>query len=234
MTGKQFSSVWTRDPRPAKSPGRSREEIVRAAVELLDAEGLDGLSMRKLGAKLDAGATSLYWYVANKRELLELVYDEIWGEMTVPPPEETKWWRQTAGAFAHSMRRVMLRHPWSAGLIGRMPALGPNALEVTSRLTRAFKGAGFRGLEIDYAASTLTAFVFGTTIPEVAYNEAMARDPLDEDSMREAVERAAAAHPDLLERIRESKPADLRESREMMFTFGLAAVLDGLEARLTA
>ncbi|TXK42910.1 TetR/AcrR family transcriptional regulator C-terminal domain-containing protein [Nonomuraea sp. C10] len=234
MTGKQFSSVWARDPRPAKSPGRSREEIVRAAVELLDAEGLDGLSMRKLGAKLDAGATSLYWYVANKRELLELVYDEIWGEMTVPPPEETKWWRQTAGAFAHSMRRVILRHPWSAGLIGRTPALGPNALEVTSRLTRAFKDAGFRGLEIDYAASTLTAFVFGTTIPEVAYNEAMARDPLDEDSMREAVERAAAAHPDLLERMRESKPADLRESREMMFTFGLAAVLDGLEARLTA
>ncbi|MDA0637720.1 TetR/AcrR family transcriptional regulator C-terminal domain-containing protein [Nonomuraea sp. MCN248] len=233
MTGKQFSSVWMREPRPARTPGRSREEIVRAAMELLDAEGLDGLSMRKLGAKLDAGATSLYWYVANKHELLELVYDEIWGEMTVPPPEETKWWRQTARAFALSMREVILRHPWSAGLIGRTPALGPNALEVAGRLSRAFKGAGFRGLEIDYAASTLTAFVLGTTIPEVAYNEAMAEDPLDEESMRAAVERASAGHPDLLERLRESKPADTTEVREMMFAFGLAAVLDGLEARLT-
>ncbi|MFG1943372.1 TetR/AcrR family transcriptional regulator [Nonomuraea sp. NPDC048826] len=232
MSGKQFSSVWMRDPRPAKSPGRSREEIVRAAMELLDAEGLDGLSMRKLGAKLAAGATSVYWYVANKHELLELVYDEVWGEMTVPSPEEVTWWRQTAGAFAHSMRQAILSHPWSAGLIGRLPALGPNALEVTSRLTRAFKNAGFRGLEIDYAVSTLTAYVFGTTIPQVVYNEVMAENPLDEESMRAVVERAAAAHPDLLERIRETGPADLVETREMMFTYGLAAVLDGLEARL--
>ncbi|MGI5269802.1 TetR/AcrR family transcriptional regulator [Nonomuraea sp. CA-218870] len=231
MSGKQFSSVWMREPRPSRTPGRSREEIVRAAMELLDAEGLDGLSMRKLGARLGAGATSLYWYVANKHELLELVYDEIWGEMTVPPPEDT-WWRQTAGTFAHSMRQVILRHPWSAGLIGRTPALGPNALEVAGRLSRAFKKAGFRGLDIDYASSTLTAYVFGTTIPQVAYNEMMAESPLDEESMRAAVERAAAGHPDLLERLRESEPADLTQAREMMFTFGLAAVLDGLEARL--
>lgn len=232
MTGKQFSSVWLREPRPARSPGRSREEIVRAAVELLDAEGLDGLSMRKLGAKLDAGATSLYWYVANKHELLELVYDEIWGEMTVPEPRDGRW-HETARGFAHSMRQVVLRHPWAARLIGRVPALGPNALGSSARLARAFKIAGFRGLEIDYAVSTLTAYVFGTVIPEVAYNETMAEGAVDEQSVREAVERAVADHPEMVERMRENGSfTDTEQVREMMFSFGLAAVLDGLEARL--
>ena len=83
---KQFSSVWTRPPRPAKTSGLGRDQIVAAVVELLDAEGLDALSMRKLGAKLNAGATSLYWYVANKDELLELALDEVWGLVDTPEP----------------------------------------------------------------------------------------------------------------------------------------------------
>src|SRR5690606_36446217 len=144
MTGKQFSSVWLREPRPARSPGRSREEIVRAAVELLDAEGLDGLSMRKLGARLDAGATSLYWYVANKDELLELVLDEFWGMVDVPEPEQNSW-RAVATAFAYNLRDTMISHAWAANLIGHKPSIGPNSLRLTEKLRRTFVGAGFHG-----------------------------------------------------------------------------------------
>ncbi|WP_049568856.1 TetR/AcrR family transcriptional regulator [Nonomuraea sp. SBT364] len=228
---KQFSSVWLREARPAKSTGRSRDEIVRAAVELLDADGLDGLSMRRLGAKLSAGATSLYWYVANKDELLELVYDEVWGEMRLPDPTETTW-RATASVFAHSMRRLILRHPWTTRLIGRLPALGPNALGAADTLRRSFHLAGFEGLEIDYANTTLTSFVFGITIPEVAWTQAMAETAYHEDSMREAVALLAADYPDLASRMNEVHSADTDAVREMAFSFGLGAVLDGLAARL--
>ncbi|TDD12021.1 TetR/AcrR family transcriptional regulator [Nonomuraea diastatica] len=231
MTGKQFTSVWIREPRKATGPGRSRQEIVRAAVEMLDEQGLGGLSMRKLGAKLSAGATSLYWYVANKDELLELAYDEVWAEMTVPDPGRVGW-RDSASALAHSMRQVILRHPWSADLIGSMPALGPHAMGVADRTRKMFKAAGFTGLDIDFANATLTAYVFGMTIPEIAWNTAMGERGYDADEMRAAVARAAAGHPDLLERINMDTHDDPQAMREMCFDFGLVSMLDGLERRL--
>ncbi|WP_308250678.1 TetR/AcrR family transcriptional regulator [Nonomuraea rhizosphaerae] len=231
MTSKPFNSVWFREPRKVASPGRSREEIVRAAMELLDSEGIDGLSMRKLGAKLMSGATSLYWYVANKDELLELVYDEIWGEIAVPDPE-TVGWRNAVSVMAHSMRQVMLRHPWSADLIGHMPALGPQALTVADRTRRAFKLAGFTGLDIDYANGTLTAYVFGMTIPQIAWNAAMADSDYDSQALADQVAMAAADFPDLLEGIRADQYEDPGTVRELAFDFGLVSVLDGLERRL--
>ncbi|MCF6475231.1 TetR family transcriptional regulator [Nonomuraea sp. MG754425] len=233
MTGKSFSSVWLREPRKAGGPGRSREEIVKAAVELLDEEGLQGLSMRKLGAKLSAGATSVYWYVANKDELLELAYDEVWRMMTVPDPEEVGW-RDSAAALAHSMRRVILRYPWAADLIGRMPALGPNAMRVANGMRKMFDLAGFRGLDIDFANSTLTAYVFGMTIPEVAWNATMGDlDDYDADKTREMVRKAAADYPDMLKRIDMGSYEDPAYMRELCFDFGLVSLLDGLERRLT-
>ncbi|WP_043635930.1 TetR/AcrR family transcriptional regulator [Nonomuraea candida] len=231
MTGKTFSSVWLREPRKPTSPGRSREEIVRAAVELLNEEGLDGLSMRKLGAKLGAGATSLYWYVANKDELLELVYDEVWGEMRVPDADEVGW-REAASVLAHSMRRVILDHPWAADLIGRLPALGPNALHVANEMRKMFKQAGFTGLDTDYAIATLTGFIFGMTIPEVAWNSTSGHEQVDLGEMRSLLLQVARRFPHMREGFELAEMEDPRVVRAVAFDFGLVSVLDGLERRL--
>lgn len=231
MSSKPFSSVWVREPRKSAAPGRSREEIVAAAVELLDQEGLSGLSMRKLGAKLGAGATSLYWYVAHKDELLELAYDEVWAEMTVPDPDEVGW-RDATSVLAYSMREVVLRHPWSGDLIGRLPALGPNAMRVADRMRRMFKAAGFKGFDVDFAGSTLTAYVFGMTIPEIAWNATMGDRDYDADEMRATVRKAAADHPEMLESIDMDVYDDPDAIRALCFDFGLVSLLDGLERRL--
>ncbi|MFG1702148.1 TetR/AcrR family transcriptional regulator C-terminal domain-containing protein [Nonomuraea sp. M3C6] len=228
---KPFASVWLREPRKATSPGRSREEIVNAAVELLDEEGLNGLSMRKLGAKLSAGATSLYWYVANKDELLELAYDEVWGEMTISEPEVVGW-RDAASTQAYSMRQAMLRHPWSADLLGRMPALGPNAIQVADRMRRMFKLAGFDGMDIDYAVGTLTAYVYGMTVPEIVWNAALSEHEYDPDEMRKLVATAVRDFPGMLERMNTDIYQDPQAVRAVAFDFGLVSVLDGLERRL--
>lgn len=229
VTPKEFTSVWTRQPRASKSPGLTRDQIVRAAVELLDAEGLDALSMRKLGSRLGSGATSIYWHVANKHELLELAYDEVWGEMTVPDPTLVGW-RDAISSCAHSMRAVVLRHPWSSGLIGRLPALGPNALMIGNGSLKAYEQAGFRGLELSYASSVVTAYVFGMTIPEIAWRETM--DDGDLESVRETVIKSAERFPDLLEQLKVAPVHDHQAMREMAFDFGLVVVLDGLERRL--
>ncbi|GGT36369.1 TetR/AcrR family transcriptional regulator C-terminal domain-containing protein [Nonomuraea spiralis] len=231
MTGKQFTSVWFREPRKAATPARSREEIVRAAMELLDEEGLTGLSMRKLGAKLSAGATSLYWYVANKDELLELAYDQIWAEMTVPDAHEVGW-RDASSSWAYSMRAVMLRHPWSASLLGHVPALGPHALTASDRMRKVFKAAGFRGLDVDYAVAAVTAFVYGMTLPEIAWDVTVGDYDYDAEEMRGLVAKAAADFPDMLESLAMEAYEDPAVVRATAFDFGLVSVLDGLERRL--
>jgi AcrR family transcriptional regulator len=144
------NSVWTRPPRSrGAQPTLSREQIVRAAIELLDEKGLDGLSMRRLGSRLAAGATSAYWYVATKDELLELALDEVMGEIDVPEVGTTDW-RTAAAALAHGLRSMILRHPWVTGLFGVRPAMGPNAMRMSDRVVGVLTAAGFSGMTVAY------------------------------------------------------------------------------------
>ena len=118
-------SIWTRTR--AAAPARetlSREQIVQAAMETLDSEGVAGLSMRKLAAKLGSGATSLYWHVPTKDDLIDLLIDEIWGEIDVPEPELAGW-RAGALLFGHSLRSAVLRHPWLPEVMYTRPSMGP-------------------------------------------------------------------------------------------------------------
>ena len=105
----------------------SRDAIVAAAIGLLDREGLAALSMRRLGEELGAGAASLYWHVGSKDGLLDLVLDELIGEVEVPDADPARWQEQLKET-AKSQRRVSLRHPYLVRVsIGRIP-MGPHAL----------------------------------------------------------------------------------------------------------
>lgn len=227
----KFSSVWTRPPRPARTSGLGREQIVAAALELLDAEGLEALSMRKLGAKLHAGATSLYWHVANKNDLLELVLDEFWGYVEVPDPER-KPWREVITTFVYSLRVTMLEHRWVAGLIGQMPMVGPKAFELSDRLRRAFVQAGFTGLDIYLASGMVMSFVLGQVLPEISLKRVSDGPEWDYDNAMTTLERVAPDYPEMLRDYREYMPTDPATARMVAYDFGLLCVLDGLEARL--
>jgi AcrR family transcriptional regulator len=229
-----FSSVWTREPRQPKSAGLRREQIVAAAVELLDAEGLDALSMRKLGGKLGAGATSLYWYVATKDELLELALDEIWALVEVPDPDRASW-REAATTFAYSMRTAVLEHPWVATVVGQFPSVGPNAFALMERLRLTFSQAGFDGTDIYLAGGTVMSFVLGQVIPEISARK------MDDgagdwslDTVVASTDRLAADYPELLADYRSTRFPDRGTGHAIAFDFGLLCVLDGLAARLSA
>ncbi len=119
----------------------SRDAIVAAAIGLLDREGLAALSMRRLGEELGAGAASLYWHVGSKDGLLDLILDEIIGEVEVPDPDPARWQEQLKEA-ARSQRRVSLRHPYLVRVsIGRIP-MGPNALRTTERTLALLRAGG--------------------------------------------------------------------------------------------
>ena len=229
-------SIWTRQR--AAAPARealSREQIVRTAMATLDAEGLAGLSIRKLAAKLGAGATSLYWHVPTKDDLIDLLIDEIWSEVDVPDPELAGW-RSGALLFGHSLRATVLRHPWLPEIMYVRPSIGPNAMTLGSRGLVLFGAAGFSGPDVDFAMGSVMSYVLGTASSEVATRE-MARkagqslEQMSGDLLQQA-EALTTDLPGMHESVRRRADRDVNALFTESFAFGLDALLDGLEARL--
>jgi len=170
---KKVTSVWARQAAEPEQPALSQAAIVREAIVMLDEEGPDALSMRKLGARLNAGATSLYRHVATKDELIELAVDEVFGEITVPPAGAD--WRAAAREAAQSFRTTALRHAWLGSLLGQagMAQLGPNLGAFSNGLVGLFTAAGYP--EPTGALDTLLSYVNGMTTAEAAWLNSVAR-----------------------------------------------------------
>ncbi|WP_374776854.1 TetR/AcrR family transcriptional regulator [Streptomyces sp. NBC_01310] len=232
------ASDWTRPRRREQQPALSRTQIVAAAVRLLDAEGIEALSMRKLGTGMGAAATSLYRHVAGKDELIGLVVDEVYGELEVPRADTPGEWREAVSRSGHGLRAMALRHPWVASVLGQVgPAhLGPNLMRMSERMLALFQTAGFPAGEADLAMKAVISYVVGATTSEAAYLSLLARSGQSEqewlESLRPAVEQASAGHPLPSEEHAAQESRDPRKAREESFDYGLQRVLDGLQARL--
>ncbi|GAA3824323.1 TetR/AcrR family transcriptional regulator [Streptomyces phyllanthi] len=235
---KVIQSVWTRPRSSREQPVLSREQIVSEALRLLDTDGIDALSMRKLGTRLGAGATSLYRHVANKDELIELAVDEIYGEVELPHSDDPANWRTDTAHCAHSLRRTILGHSWIASVFGEMGMshLGPNSMRLSEALLTLFIRAGFPPAEAGPAGSTVVAYVTGTATTEAAWLTALARSGKTEqewvESMYPAAEQAAQDYPHVREDYAGQRGKDPATMREENFEYGLQRVLDGLETRL--
>ncbi|GAA2168585.1 MULTISPECIES: TetR/AcrR family transcriptional regulator [Glycomyces] len=224
-------SVWAREAARRDPQGLSRDRIVAAARRLLDDEGLDALSMRSLGKRLDAGATSLYRHVANKDELIELVVDEVYAEVEVPDPAGRDEWRDGVTAAARSLRAMVLRHPWVAGVLGQvgLAYLGPNLSRASERMLGLLTAAGFEPGEADLAINTVMAYVIGTVTSETAWLSLVARSGKTEQELIEGLQEVRE-HLTQTPAAREHN--DAARYRDDSFTFGLEVVLDGLDTRL--
>jgi AcrR family transcriptional regulator len=136
---------WQRHP-PERTRRRgrdpiTREAIVETALRLLDRDGLDELSMRRVADELDTGPASLYWHVGSKDGLLELVFDRVIGEVEMPSPEPARWEEQLK-EVARAGRAMILRHRDIVRIsIGRVP-MGPNALRVSEGLFAILRAGG--------------------------------------------------------------------------------------------
>ncbi|GAA3042239.1 TetR/AcrR family transcriptional regulator C-terminal domain-containing protein [Kitasatospora albolonga] len=230
------ASVWAREQREPDQPGLSRAGIVREAIAMLDAEGVEALSMRKLGARLNAGATSLYRHVATKDELMELAVDEVAAEISVPPPGGADW-RADVTAAARSFRDASLRHPWLSSQLGQagLAYLGPNLMAYSEKLAALVTVVGFE--EPSRAIDVVFAYVIGMTTTESAWLATIARSGETEAEFianrMPAALVAASDHAHLTAAYGTVAP-DPVAIREDKFTDGLEIILDGLEGRLNA
>lgn len=134
---------WWRAPKSVarRRQPLSRDAIIDAAVQILDREGVDALTVRRLGEELGTGSATLYWHVASKNELVELVYDHVVGDVVLPEADTSQWQAQLEDV-AWQIYRIMLRHNDLVRLsIGRIP-VGPKMLRVIEWNLELLRGAG--------------------------------------------------------------------------------------------
>ncbi|MGC0312417.1 TetR/AcrR family transcriptional regulator [Kitasatospora acidiphila] len=215
------------------------DQIVRAAIELLDREGLDGLNMRSLGSRLGAAATAIYWHIKTKDELVRLAADTVWDEVRLPDLAATDW-RTAATAMATSLHEMLGRHPWLSQAFGSHLMYGPAMARHDDHTLALYEQAGFAPADADRAAATVLLYVLGNALgpaADVSLTRRLNRAGEDaEQRMAEAVAHSteiARDLPRLRERIDTAAATDYAAAPDGAFEFGLQVILDGLAARLS-
>jgi AcrR family transcriptional regulator len=225
--------VWARErPQPSRR-APSVEQIVARSVAIADADGLAGVTMRRIAAELRSGTASLYRYVTNRDELVDLMVDAVQGEAEPQPP--TGNWRADLSAVARRQRLVLLRHPWLSGELTGRPSLGPNTMrQAEAAMTAALELTPDVTLAVNVVES-LTAYVLGAVASELAELQAQRRTGLTEAQWQASVGPYvrrlidSGEYPNLARRVLE---ADDDATPEERFEFGLSCVLDGAAARV--
>ena len=203
----------------------SRELVLRAAITLADRDGIESLSMRKLGQEVGVEAMSLYNHVRNKEDMLNGMVDVVFSEIDLPFSEVD--WSLAMRQRAISARQALLRHPWAIGLMESRAQPGPATLRHHDSVLRNLRDAGFTIEMAAHAYSVLDSYIYGFTLNELS---------LPFDTSEEVAEVAgnilrefpATEYPHLAEMAVEHamKPGyDYGDE----FEFGLNLILDGLK-----
>ncbi|MGH2396211.1 MAG: TetR/AcrR family transcriptional regulator C-terminal domain-containing protein [bacterium] len=202
----------------------SREALTQArvmagALKLIDGEGLDALSMRRLGAELGVEAMSLYRHVDGKEALLDGLSAQLWSEVRLPD-ERASEWKVAVGETARSLRELARGHPNSFSLLLGRPTLSEPALRVFDAMLRTFRDAKFSKTLASQALGTLVAYAVGYAMVEITCGlgqpELAARRCITPD--------AAGRFSGVSEALAECDP-------DALFDFGLEALLRGLDAK---
>lgn len=207
MPEEASSLIWMRQEvaTAGRPPGHSRAEITTAAITIADQEGLAGVSMRRVAAALSTGAASLYRYVDNRDDLLDLMSDATGAEYAYPAP--TGDWLTDLLDLGAQAQGILRRHPWLASLVLTRPVLGPNGLALLEY---------FLATLADHPASTSVKFdafaLFTATSALFVHNEltgGASRQQRDAAYLRQAL--AGGSHPRLAALLEASAQADPSE-----------------------
>ncbi len=169
---------WT--PRKVAAPRRllSREAIVAAALAVLRNEGMDAVSMRRVASELGTGPASLYAHVANKDELLELLYDELLASIPVVEPDAARWREQSIELWTASRDALARGGDIARFSLGRVP-MGPNALRVAESFMAILRIGGVPDQAVAWAVDVVGMYVSASAVEDAITADlaAAGRDP---------------------------------------------------------
>ena len=200
-----------------------RADVVDGAVELLDAEGLDGLTTRKLGASLNVDGSALYRHFPNKEALLDAIADRLVEGIDRSLPEGP--WDEQLAVLARRLREALLTHRDGARVVAGTYVTGPNTLLVGNVIFEILQGAGFPPERAGWIVFALSYYVLGHTIEEQAQAE-LAASRAWKAKLAEMVDRADNAY------VATAVTATFNADPAERFTYGLLAFLDGIRREL--
>jgi len=199
----------------------SRERILRAALGIVDREGLEAISMRRVGQEVGVEAMSLYNHVANKAAILDGLFEIVLAEM--PAATKAASWQSALRDNARALRLVLRAHPNTLPLFATRPAVTPASIVHVEAALDLLRKAGFSADEALCTLQVMVAFVVGHTV--AGYSPTR-----PEEQSQPAYEQLSEQD---FPRVHELVAVLARHDIEKEFEFGLEAMLAGLEARLT-
>jgi AcrR family transcriptional regulator len=206
----------------ATKPALTRDSIAAAALDLLDREGLDSLSMRRLADELGVGTMTLYGYFASKDELLDAVMDASIVEAGALPRGGS--WRERAIELARAIRANLERHPALVQIRLQRPLTRPRQFVWTEAVLAALVESGLPRDEAARAFRTIFTYVFGF----VAFSPTAAADESRAGLRAALTSLPPADYPVLASMVDDAVEA---AAGDHQFDFGLELLLDGIEAR---
>ena len=191
-----------------KTPTLTEELIVGAALDIIRAEGLDALSMRRLSRELGRSAMAPYWYVNDKRELLDLVARKLLSEVTLPEPDSAPW-EARLRAVVTGIDDRLHDHPGIAGVL--LERMRSTDRRLMNGMIEILLSAGFQGADVFLSYAMIHTYLFGRY-------QVMELDDPDATDLEDTL---AKLVPHL---------AGLR-GRDF-FNYGVDTIIEGLRARL--
>jgi AcrR family transcriptional regulator len=212
--------------RPRREP-LTRGRIVEAALRIMDEEGLDAVSMRRVGRELGVEAMSLYNHVRDKEDVLDGVSEAVLSEFRIPQTDD---WVEAARDTAREFRRLLLAHPAVITLMTerKRPFTNPESLTVYEYALDLFRRAGLPVEESVKAFHTFGGFILGMVTMELG---PMVGGPADQAHLRGHEEMARLIDSASLPRLQEALPHLIDCDVEEQFEFGLSLLIDGLRSR---
>ena len=205
----------------------TREKVLAAAIELADEHGIDALTMRELGKKLEIEGASLYYHVSSKGDLLAGMTEAVAAKIEVPTDSDD--WKGAMRRRAISARDVFERHPWANALLDSRQHSGPAQLEYADKVLGTLLSAGFTPRGAANAFLVLDTYIYG-----FQRQQSSLALPEGVDTFDVAQELLASLTPDAypaLIRIAVDFATDPHDE-EVVFMFGLDLILDGLQRTL--
>jgi AcrR family transcriptional regulator len=240
--------LWRDQKRPTRGPrpGLSVDQVVAAAIELADADGLAALSMRRVADRLGVGTMSLYTYVPGKAELLDLMLDMVLAE-EARPDGAAGGWRAGLELRAREDWALYHRHPWILQISPGRALLGPNETELFEATLSVVEGTGLSGAEMVLVVSLVAEYTRGAAQTAVGAAQAERRTGISDEEWWKAREPLFDKYFDpgrypTVTRVASSGAFEQPTGDEgytvavarQSFEFGLLRVLDGVEAFVAA
>lgn len=212
---------------PVKKPTRhrrreplSRGRVLATASELVEREGVAGLSMRKLAAKLGVEAMSLYNHVDGKDDVLAGVGANFLAQIDVPDPSDD--WRSDLRDLSAALRDAARRRPQAAALAMSNEAISQEGLAVASAALDALRRAGLSAQQAVDAQRAMTALLVGTLLRELQVGPDATSSASDRESELSASELAP---------VRDAAPQLAQLDFDREYDFAVEFALDALEAQ---